>query len=86
MRSPTTRNMESNVGGFRSIDGSEGHGGASSDASDLEPLGGISRIEDLDHDKGDSLGEKSGCSLQQGTKTSADSIASASSGAIFKEI
>lgn len=30
-------------------------------ARDREPLGGISRVENLNYDEGGSLGEKSGC-------------------------
>lgn len=45
-----------------------------------------SRVGDLDYEVGGILGEKPEWPHEQGTKTTADSIASASSGAIIKEL
>jgi len=44
MRFQTAGNVGANIGGIRTADGSEEHGGDSFDARDLEPSGGISRI------------------------------------------
>lgn len=62
------------------FDGSEGRGGAPFDAQGQDPLGGISGIEH------GSLGEKPEYTPRQGTKPTADGIASASSGVIIIEI
>jgi len=52
MRFPTTGKVGENIGDFRPTDSFEGYGGDSFDARDREPLGGISRAEDLDNNKG----------------------------------
>ena len=68
MRFPARRIIGVNVDGFHRAEGSEGRGGASFDARDREPFGGISHAEDVTFDEG-VLGEKPECPPQQGSKT-----------------
>lgn len=59
MRLSTTENVGGNVGSFYPADGSDGHSKAYFETRDRELLEGISRVKDLDYDKGGSLGENS---------------------------
>lgn len=59
-----------NGDGFRSAESSQSNAGASVDALDREPLGGISHVRDLDNEEGGNIGEKNECSSQQGTAKS----------------
>lgn len=70
-----------NVCGYRLADGSQGNKGASFDARDRDPLGGISRVEDVIYRVDGSLGGKAEYSSHCGTantpKTSKLGISSA---------